>query len=202
MTRRAWWIVGAVVGALLLVAGAVALVAARGDEPSPPPSTQAASPGPATQVPSPSPTPVPDEEASDEAPPAAPTSPAPEAPPEAPPVAGGPAPTAAPADEPSSSLRTVTVTVPDASWDPAGSIAAAGIVDDVVETGGRCTLVATSGGARTMATSTARGDATATYCGTLRLPTTDLAPGAWSVVVEYLSATARGASAPVVVQVG
>ncbi|GAB2982886.1 hypothetical protein [Frigoribacterium salinisoli] len=211
MTRRSWIVVGAVVLVLVLAGVGIAVARSGGDDaargpsgpPSPSPSVTAAPGSAAPEEPDEEPTagtdPTGGEEEDDAS--ASPEEPVvPEEQPATPPTAAA---TAAPDGAPAASLREVTVTVPNASYDPSThAIAAAGIVDDVVETGGRCTLVATSGGARATATATARGDATATYCGTVSLSTADLAPGTWSVVVEYLSATARGASAPVPVQVG
>ena len=208
MTRRSWIVVGAVVLVLVLVGVGIAVAVSGGEDraggPSAPPTSTTPTPtgsaaGDDEEEPS-----VGDDAAEQEEGEGA--SPSPEesaVPEEAPTGVPTAAPTAAPGEAPVASLRDVTVTVPNASYDPSTrSIAAAGIVDDVVETGGRCTLVATNAGVRATATSTARGDATATYCGTVSLSAAGLAPGTWSVVVEYLSATARGASAPVSVQVG
>lgn len=200
MSRRAWLVAGAVVLVLVLVGVGIAVAASgrndtAGGASAPPTSSAPTTPtGGASEEP-----PVGVATSGPEAGDDASASPETSAPPEERPTA---APTAAPGDAPVASLRDVTVTVPNASFDPTTrSIEAAGIVDDLVETGGRCTLVATSAGARATATATARGDATATYCGTVSLSTSDLAPGTWTVVVEYLSATARGASAPAQVQV-
>jgi len=210
MTRRSWIVVGAVVLVLVLVGVGIAVAVSGGEDraggPSAPPTSTTPTPtgsaaGDDEEEPS-----VGDDAAEQEQEEGEGASPSPEepaVPEEAPTGVPTAAPTAAPGEAPVASLRDVTVTVPNASYDPSTrSIAAAGIVDDVVETGGRCTLVATNAGARATATSTARGDATATYCGTVSLSAAGLAPGTWSVVVEYLSATARGASAPVSVQVG
>jgi len=112
-------------------------------------------------------------------------------------------PTAAPDDSvDDQDLTTVTVTVPTARWDAATeTLTAAGIVDGVVETGGVCTLEARSGGEVVRATSTARGDATATYCGSVSVSTADRAAGDWSVTMSYRSSTSTGTSAVVPVGV-
>lgn len=175
--------------------------AATSEAPAPTTTTPAPSPSRASAAPTPSaPAPatgtsVP--ETDDEEPPASePVVDEPQAAPSA-------RPTAAPDDSTSDrDLATVTVTVPTARWDAESeTLSAAGIVEGVVETGGVCTLEARSGGQVVRATSTASGDATATYCGSLSVSTADRASGEWSVTMSYRSSTSTGTSSVVPVGV-
>jgi len=120
----------------------------------------------------------------------------------APPVTA--APTAAPVEDAPTPTRSVSIFVPAASWEPSENvISAAGIVEDLVETGGTCTLRASAPGQETLTTSVrARGDATATYCGTMTVPLATGTTGTYSVVVEYLSTTSSGRSSASSVAVG
>ncbi|MDY0891247.1 hypothetical protein [Frigoribacterium sp. CFBP9030] len=199
-------------GAVIVVAAGVALFVLRPTPDDPPRSAPTSeAPGPTATTPAPSPSrasaaPTPSATApttgaavpeTDEEPPA--SEPVVDEP-QAAPSAG---PTAAPDDSTSDrDLETVTVTVPTARWDAASeTLSAAGIVEGVVETGGVCTLEARSGGQVVRATSTASGDATATYCGSLSVSTADRAAGEWSVTMSYRSSTSTGTSSVVPVGV-
>ncbi|MEI4272308.1 hypothetical protein TEK04_11305 [Klenkia sp. LSe6-5] len=89
-----------------------------------------------------------------------------------------------------------------ASYDAAGARVEVGaFIQEVVETGGTCTLVLNRGEASAQARSTAVPDASSTACGALSIPASDLAPGAWDGFVTYESRTSNGRSDDFVVVV-
>jgi hypothetical protein len=89
-----------------------------------------------------------------------------------------------------------------AGWvDADSAIEAAGYVTPVVEDGGTCTLLLTSGDRQASATSTGVADATTTACGDLAVDGGELASGTWTAVLQYSSATSEGVSAPTEIEV-
>jgi hypothetical protein len=89
-----------------------------------------------------------------------------------------------------------------AGWvDADSAIEAAGYVSPVVEDGGTCTLLLTSGDRQARATSSGAADASTTACGGLAVDGSELASGTWTAVLQYSSATAEGTSEPLEVEV-
>ncbi|WP_113811447.1 hypothetical protein [Blastococcus sp. TBT05-19] len=89
-----------------------------------------------------------------------------------------------------------------AGWE-AGSdaVEAAGYVSPVVEDGGTCVLEVTADGRTRSASAPAVADATTTVCPGLSVPGAELAPGTWTVRLQYSSATTEGTSQPLDVEV-
>ena len=141
------------------------------------------------------------------------TTAAPDPGPSASPDAPGPAepeeptaePTTAPTADPgptADARAAVTPSLSFAGLDGAGThVEVNAYVAEVVEPGGTCTAVLTSGAGEVRTTADAEPDATTTTCAPLRTPVADLAAGTWSVVVEYSSPTSVGTSAPSIVEV-
>lgn len=82
-----------------------------------------------------------------------------------------------------------------------GAVDAGGIVPEIVEAGGRCTLTLTMGGTTADASSEAIDNVTSTACSEMVVPGDRLSPGTWRAVLTYESATARGVSEPVDIEV-
>lgn len=96
----------------------------------------------------------------------------------------------------------VPVLVTYAGWDPASSsVEVSGIVDVVVESDGTCTATLTSGDRTVTASGPATPDVTTTACGSVFVAGAELAPGTWSAVLTFASATSSGESEPVEVEV-
>lgn len=98
---------------------------------------------------------------------------------------------------------TTDVVLSFAAWDEStGAVEASGYVSPVVENGGTCTLELEFDGRSVSASAPAEADATTTTCGSLRVASEELAPGRWTAVLRYDSATTAGTSEPVTVEVG
>ncbi|MGY1693509.1 hypothetical protein ACI780_01255 [Geodermatophilus sp. SYSU D00814] len=96
----------------------------------------------------------------------------------------------------------VAVAVTWSQWDDAsGSVLAGGIVGDVVEAGGRCTLTLSRGGVVLTGESEAEPDAATTSCGQVAVSGAGLTAGAWDAVLSYASDRSAGESAPFTVVV-
>lgn len=107
-----------------------------------------------------------------------------------------------PEQTPAADTRASTsVSVVTAAFSPERAAIEVSGLADVVEAGGTCTLVVSLGSATATATAAAEADATSTSCGTLAVPRADIAPGRWSAVLRYDSATTTGTSAPVTIEV-
>jgi hypothetical protein len=90
-----------------------------------------------------------------------------------------------------------------AAWNEStGAVEASGYVSPVVENGGTCTLDLELDGRTVSVSAAAEADATTTTCGSLRAEPEQLAPGTWTAVLRYESATTAGTSEPLTVQVG
>lgn len=123
--------------------------------------------------------------------------PAPSAPPSAP--APEPEPGPVPDAQPTGDRRDVSVVVTYSGWDAAASRVAVGAyAEDVVESGGTCTLTLTGAGGTRTASQPATPDAGSTACGEL---TVGAPSGTWSARVAYDSPASRGESAAVEVVV-
>lgn len=81
------------------------------------------------------------------------------------------------------------------------AVEAGGIVPAIVEAGGRCTLTLSQGGTEVDVSSEAIDNVTSTSCAEMVISGDQLAPGTWRAVLSYESATARGVSEAVEVQV-
>jgi hypothetical protein len=98
---------------------------------------------------------------------------------------------------------TTDVVLSFAAWDEStGAVEASGYVSPVIENGGTCTLELEFEGRSVSASAPAEADATTTTCGSLRVASEELAPGRWTAVLRYDSATTAGTSEPVTVEVG
>lgn len=114
-------------------------------------------------------------------------------------AASAPASRATPSKNP---LHTVHPFITRADWDAgAATLEVEAVVPGVVEQGGTCTAVATSGGASRTVSGQATATAQSTGCEPLRLAGPDLTAGTWSVVVRYASARSSGVSAARTVEV-
>ncbi|SNR88471.1 hypothetical protein SAMN04488107_0440 [Geodermatophilus saharensis] len=78
---------------------------------------------------------------------------------------------------------------------------AGGIVGDVVEAGGRCTLTLSRGGVVLTGESEAEPDAASTSCGEVAVSGAALTAGPWDAVLSYASDRSAGESAPFTVVV-
>ncbi|TKJ35621.1 hypothetical protein [Blastococcus sp. CCUG 61487] len=95
-----------------------------------------------------------------------------------------------------------SVRITYADWNPqARAVEAGGIVPDIVEAGGVCTLTLSMGGASATATIEGLPDARSTNCGGLVVPGEGLSPGTWTAVIDYESARTSASSEPVEVQI-
>lgn len=105
---------------------------------------------------------------------------------------------ASPVPEPSASIGTdggTGTSVVFITLDVVGDrVEASGMLPEVVEEGGSCTLTLTMGSAtRTVGGGTATGPES-TFCSLLTVPTSELAAGEWTAVLSYSSAAHSGAS--------
>lgn len=109
-------------------------------------------------------------------------------------VASDPEPSAAP-------VGTGSVRITYADWNPeARVVEAGGILPDVVEVGGVCTLTLSKDGESVTATVEGLPDARSTNCGGLVIADT-LSAGTWSAVIDYRSARTEASSEPAQVQI-
>ncbi len=114
-----------------------------------------------------------------------------------------PAPTSVATDpEPSPSPAGAgSVRITYADWNPqARVVEAGGIVPDVVEADGTCTLTLTKGDESATATVQALPDARSTNCGGLVIADS-LSAGTWSAVISYRSTRTEASSEPAQVQI-
>lgn len=89
-----------------------------------------------------------------------------------------------------------------AGWEEGSrAVEAGGYVTPVVEDGGSCTLELTAGGLTRSVSVEAVADATTTVCPGLAVPGDELAPGTWTLRLQYSSDTTTGSSQPVDVEV-
>ena len=87
------------------------------------------------------------------------------------------------------------ISVTFADWNATtAAVEVDGYLAGIVEDGGTCTLTLTSGGRTATAEVPGTADATTTSCGGASVPGTQLAPGTWSAVLTYRSATSTGTS--------
>ena len=77
-----------------------------------------------------------------------------------------------------------------------GKANAAGIVNNVFEDGGTCTLVLTKGSLRVTASSVGITDVNKTTCPPVFISSDKLEAGSWNAVLEYNSSSSKGASSP------
>jgi hypothetical protein len=100
------------------------------------------------------------------------------------------------AKAPTSSKKTVTVTITAADQVPTGDeIEVYSYVNGVTEDSGTCTAEFVKGSTKITKTSSGLQDATTTICSAIRFPSTELSAGTWAVTVAYQSAKAEGKSA-------
>jgi hypothetical protein len=96
----------------------------------------------------------------------------------------------------------VAVQLTYSGWDAATqAVEVDGYVADVAESGGTCTLTLTQGGTSVTASVPANREPSVTSCSGARIGRAQLAPGTWTAVLSYDSATSRGASSPAQVAV-
>ena len=125
------------------------------------------------------------------APPAAQPDPAPET---APVVEGDTAETTSPGTD-------AAVFITFGGYSASAGVEVAGYVGDRVEAGGTCVLTLSSGRETLSVSASAVADARTTVCGTLTVPSAQVATGTWEAVLSYRSAHAAGASDPLLVEV-
>lgn len=80
----------------------------------------------------------------------------------------------------------------------ADGVYASGIIPEVVETGGECTLTAVGAGGSLTASRAAEAATASTNCGLLRIAASS---GDWSLTLTYTSSTSHGSTAEVPVSV-
>ena len=103
-------------------------------------------------------------------------------------------------DPPKPTVGSIDVLISNSEWDATTGITVRGYAN-TVDAEATCTLELTkSGVVRTVASDALEGPTTMS-CGELTVGAADLSPGDWTAVLSYESATAWGASAPVVVTV-
>lgn len=73
-------------------------------------------------------------------------------------------------------------------------ISTAGIVNNVFEDGGTCTLILTKGSLKVMASSVGITDVNKTTCPPISIGKNQLQSGQWSAILEYSSSSAKGSS--------
>lgn len=87
-------------------------------------------------------------------------------------------------------------------WDAAaGGVEAAGIVMDVVESGGTCTLTLTKGSSSVDVSADAVDNVTSTSCPAMTVPGDRLSSGTWKATLSYESGTSQGTGDAVEVEV-
>lgn len=82
-----------------------------------------------------------------------------------------------------------------------GAVEASGIVPEVVESGGRCTLTLTHDGSSVSASTAASDGRESTFCGLVSIDAASLTAGVWSAVLSYHSDSTTAESAPSQVRV-
>jgi len=115
-----------------------------------------------------------------------------------------PAPTSVATDpEPSEApVGAGSIRITYADWnDQARVVEAGGILPDVVEAGGVCTLTVSKDDVSVTATIEGLPDARSTNCGGLVVPGESLSPGTWTVVISYESNRSRASSEPTQVEI-
>jgi len=85
--------------------------------------------------------------------------------------------------------------------DDIGAVEAGGIVLDVVESGGTCTLTLRQGSSEVDVSAEAVDNVTSTSCPAMTVPRDRLQPGTWLATLSYESDTSRGAGEAVEVDV-
>lgn len=112
------------------------------------------------------------------------------------------APTSGPTARPTSSAspaaarKTVTPFITSALWDGDGKVLdVEGMITNVVEEDGTCTLVARKGDTVRMVSQPAAPAASTTTCNPLQIPGSQLTAGTWTVTISYLSAHSTGVAA-------
>jgi hypothetical protein len=101
-----------------------------------------------------------------------------------------------PSTTPADSRKTVTPFISAAIWDKdSGLLDVEGMVPNVVEDDGTCTLVARKGGTVRMISQPAASAASTTTCNPLQLPGSQLSDGTWTVTISYVSARSKGVAA-------
>jgi hypothetical protein len=96
----------------------------------------------------------------------------------------------------------VPVSITFYGWNPTSEeVQVGGYVAGVVEDGGVCTLTLTNGGTTVTGRTDALPDASATACGAVTVPGTEVGPGTWQAVLSYSSAGHSGTSDAVDVEV-
>lgn len=107
-----------------------------------------------------------------------------------------PSPSSSPAPQPSrSSAEVATVDVVIVTLDVVdGAVEATGMVPEVVESGGTCTLTLSGPGDTVIVTGPGEPGTVSTYCGLLTFPAARLTSGQWDAVISYQSAVSAGSS--------
>lgn len=82
-----------------------------------------------------------------------------------------------------------------------GLVQASGILPDIVESDGECTLTISRDGVTRSESAPASPGPQSTYCGLVNVSAVGLEPGDWDAVLSYRSSTTAGESAPTKVQV-
>lgn len=193
--RRATWWIWVVVGVVVLAAlgGTAWLLVARGGTdvagPGATASPSSTPPASATPTASASPTPSPTPIATPSEPPTATPTPTPT-----------PPPTPVPSEPPAPSSSSVSPFISFADWDvQQNGISVSATVPGIVESGGTCTITATSDSGSESPTVSgdypASPSADSTECGSNVLASTELTSGTWSVTVSYVSERSSGISA-------
>lgn len=114
------------------------------------------------------------------------------------PVGPTPDPTDAPADvTPPPGTDEASVLITYASWEDSTSSVEVGAYAALVEPAATCTLTLTRGSETTSQTIDALSDVSTMSCGGFQVGKPQVAPGTWTAVVTYDSATSSGTSAPV-----
>jgi hypothetical protein len=95
-----------------------------------------------------------------------------------------------------------SVRITYADWNAQSRVVeAGGILPDVVESGGVCTLTLSKDGQTATTTVEGLPDARSTNCGGLVLAGENLSSGTWSAVISYRSARSDASSEPTTVQI-
>ncbi|MCI1636420.1 hypothetical protein [Bifidobacterium sp.] len=87
-------------------------------------------------------------------------------------------------------------------WDAGGTgISVNGAVNNIVESGGTCTLTAVKNPVTRIVMHASQVNATTTACGELSIPSSQLGSGDWVITLSYSSKTAYGVSSPQTVHI-
>jgi hypothetical protein len=108
--------------------------------------------------------------------------------------------TAAPTEEPAPANAAVTLAGVDVDGQ---NVTVAGLVTGVIEDGGTCTFVMTSGtsGGVVEATSIGVANVSNTVCPTTQSPIASFSKGPWNVVLDYASDATTLSSAPLILEI-